>query len=214
MTWMRALPIIAVCFVFDALRFFFGLFWFFGPALAAVYCTSEVSSILESSTFGLLGAKTSAVACSAVIGVAGYLGEPIFAAFGIIMAMVIGLFGWLTVGLALMLTNARIFKEHDNHALKLVVSLFISQVPIINSLPALTGTMVHMYHSQIKKDGESLQKYKKENADAQLQERRQRALQLMQARSAHIAESEAADTERYNEATRDEEIPDEVRRAV
>lgn len=156
MTWMKALPVLVIALVFDALRFVFEQFWFFGPALAGVYCTAKVNGVLTAWTTGLLGAKTAAAACGAGATVAGYFGAPAFEAFGVVMAIAVGLFGWMTVGLILIITNSRIFKENEGHALWFIASLLISETPIIGSIPGFTIITVKMYNTQIKKDKENL----------------------------------------------------------
>ncbi len=163
MTWAKASPVLVIALIFDALRFVFEQFWFFGPALGALYCTSKVNSAVGTNVAGAAG-KAIAAGCSAVAGAAGYFGAPAFTAFGIVMAIAVGLFGWMTVGLILIITNARIFKENEGHALWFVVSLLISEMPIIGSIPGFTGITVKMYHTQIKKDRENLKRYEEEQA--------------------------------------------------
>ncbi len=181
MTWPKASLVLVIAGIFDALRIFFEMFWFFGPALATVYCTSKVGEWVGS-LWGL-----TAAACTATGGAVGYFSSPVTTVFGAVMAMAVGLFGWMTVGLVLLITNSRIFKEN---AMWFASSLAISEVPIIGSLPALTGTMIKMYSTQIKKDKEALKKYEKETADAQAQERNQQVAYLMQARAAQQAQDE------------------------
>lgn len=217
MTWAKALPVLAVSFVFDALRFLFEQFWFFGPALAAAYCTAQASGAVAKWTFGLLGAKTAAAACTAGAAVAGTFLSEALVAFGIVMAMAVGLFGWLVVGLILMMTNSRIFKQHPGHSLWLVSSLLISELPLIGSIPAFTITIIKLYRTQIRNDKEDMEKYEKENAAAQLQERQRQSAEIMHARNMQLMqaqEQEVIDEERYNEEAADEEIPDGVREAA
>ncbi len=202
MTWGRALPILAICVVFDALRFLFEQFWIIGPALAAAYCANKTSDV---ALIGGLLAK----GCVAGAGAVGFFAGPALTVFGIVMAMAVGLFGWLTIGLILVRLNPRIFKDHAIHSLWLIISLLISEVPLIGSVPALTITTAKMYHTQIKTDSENLKKYQDQNAAALQQERRQQASELMEDRATQqIAQAKAA--EELNE----EEIPDEVREAA
>ncbi len=217
MTWTKALPVIAISFVFDALRSFFGMFWLFGPALAAAYCTAVASDTLATWTFGLLGTKTAAAACATSAAAVGSLLSAPLIIFGTVMGMAVGLFGWLTIGLVIMMTNARIFKEHAGHSFLFIFGLGLSEVPLIGALPALTGSTLRMYHTQIKSDKEALKKYEKGNADAQLQERREQAAELMQNQNmqlAQAAQQAEVDNETYAEAERAEEIPDELREAA
>lgn len=191
MTWPKALPVLTIAFIFYALRLVCEQFWFFGPALATLYCTTAISDKI-----GALGGAVAA-GCTAVAGAAGYFGTPVFIALGTIMAMAVGLFGWMTIGLILIMTNNRIFKENANHALWFVLGLAISEVPIVGAIPGVLGITIKMYHTQIKKDKENMKKYEKEQATEQLQERRHQALEQIQFQQA-----------------RAEEIPEEMREAA
>lgn len=203
MTWGKGVPVIVIAVVFDALRIFFEMFWIFGPALAVAYCTAEGSAVLSSATFGVLETKTAAAACSLAGGAAGYFASPALILFGNVMAIAIGLFGWLTIGLVLIITNARIFTEHASHKLWLVASLLISEIPIIGSLPAFTVTIVKMYHAQIKNDKETLEKAAGNGNDSKLQERRQQSTELKQLQRAQLQQPEQRNA--MNEDMRDTE---------
>src|SRR3989344_3818571 len=84
MTWSKALPVIIVAGILDAIRMFFTMFWFFGPAIAAAYCTSEASDWVGS-LWGL-----TATACAAGAIAAGSAVSEVTASFGTIMAMAVG----------------------------------------------------------------------------------------------------------------------------
>ena len=177
MTWMKALPVLVACLIFDALRFMFNQFWFFGPVLIGI------------GTSAMVGGVTGKVA-GVIVGGASVLGAPELQVFGIVMAMAVGLFGWCTVGLLLMITNARIFKENAGNALWFIASLGISEIPFIGALPALTGTVVKMYSTQIKKEKRALKQYEQQQATERLQERKQQVAELMQVRAAQLAQDE------------------------
>src|SRR3989338_4424320 len=98
MTWMGASPILAISIVSDALGFFFAMFWFFGPALAAAYCVAETTDV------AVIGGLLS-TACAVVAAKTGVLLSASLTTFGTVMDMAIGLFGWLAVGLWLIRTN-------------------------------------------------------------------------------------------------------------
>lgn len=216
MTWGKAAPVLSLSVVFDALRFMCAQLWLFGPALAAAYCTMEGGAFLEKWTFGVLGTGTAGVACSAASGALGYYAAPLIAMLGVVLAMAVGFLGWLTIGLILLMTNERVFKENSQNTLWLVVSLFIGEIPFVGSLPAFTATTWKIYHAQIKADKEAMKKYEKETAGTQLQERRERAAELMRARSLQIqiAEANAADETQRNERADEEEIPYGLRKAA
>ena len=187
MTWKRALPVLILCVVFDALRLMFEMFWFFGPALVAIYCTVKGSETLSTVTFGLLGTGTAGVVCSSAAIAAGIVGAAVIESFGVMMAMATGLAGWLTIGIILIIFNRRIFEEN---ALWFAASLLVSEIPIVGSIPAMTIVVWKMYSTQIKIEKAVLKKYEEEQKAAQLRERRQQEAQLMQLQAAQLASAD------------------------
>ena len=207
MTWAKASPILIVAALFDALRIFFEFFWFFGPALAAVYCTNTVNSAVGASVAGVAG-KVVATACAAGATVVGGAAFPITGAFGTIMAMAVGLLGWMVIGLWLVMTNPRIFKENTGNLLWFVAGLMVSEIPFIGTVPSFSIALVKMYRTQIKKDAVALQTYEKARSEEQNRVREQQAAQLMQYRDAQTAqtqEQEAANDAQYEEEAAEEE---------
>ena len=210
MTWGKALPVLVVAGIFDLMGLFFNMFWFFGPALAAVWCTVKATDVA-----GAVGTYVGGALCATVATVGGSLAVGPLETFGIIMAMAVGLAGWLVVGLLLLIFNGRIFKEN---ALWFAASLLIDEMPIIGSLPALTGVTWKMYHTQIKTEKAAFAKWQKEQADVQLQKRQRQAAQLMQAQAmqqeatndATFNQIQAANDEKYN----NEGIPENLRKAA
>ena len=204
MTWTGALPVLALAVLFDAIRFLFQQFWFFGPALAAAYCTAEISSKVGVMVGGFL--------CTAGATTAGAFAVPVLESFGIIMAMATGLIGWMTMGLYLIITNGRMFKENTGNILWFAGSLLVSEIPLVGTIPAFTGIMVRLYHTQIKKEKLALEDYKKKHAAADLRDRQERIAAALQA----VQRQEAANEAAFDEADIEEgeEIPEEVRRAA
>ena len=201
MTLGKAIPVLVIAVLFDALRIMFEFFWFFGPALAGVYCASEVSGVLGTA----VGESLCGVGATAI----GFFGAPAITMFGVVMAIAVGLLGWMTIGFILMLTNARIFKEN---ALWFAGSLLISEVPLVGAIPAFSITMSRMYHRQIKSDKKALAQYEQSQQEERLQEQRQQGA-LAQANTAQqeAANEEAyaaANDERYNETEPRGEIPE------
>ena len=187
MTWGRALPVLIVCAVFDALRLLFGMFWFFGPALAALYCTSTAGGWV-----GSLGGLT-ATACTAAAAL-GFYGFALSATFGTVMAMAVGLFGWGTVTLILAITNPRIWKSNVRGWIWSVFALGISEVPLLGTIPMLTITHWRLYMGQIKTDKTALKQYRKEQdkitASVQMQEQNRQTAELMQTRAAQLVQND------------------------
>lgn len=193
MTWGKALPVILVAGIFDLVRLFFEMFWFFGPAMAAVYCTSEATGILTKYTLGVLGAKTAGIACSAAAVAGGVAASEMIEVFGVIMAIATGFLGFMVLGLWIITTNARIFKANESGALWFIGSFCISEIPLIGSVPAFSIALYRLYSTQIRVEKASLQKWEKEHAQEIADQRRaqqQQAAYLMQARTAELAEDE------------------------
>lgn len=194
MTWMKASKVLAVCAVFDALRLFFQSLWITGPALALAYCTAEASGTISKYTFGLLGTKTAALACGAVVGSAGYASYPALVMFGTVMAMAVGLLGWLIVLLMNMQNNVNMVKKDFSSVIKYGISLLVSETPIIGAFPALTVVNFAMFKIQIREGKETLKKYEEEQAAALKREREEQTQTFVRARAARAsAEAEAAD---------------------
>lgn len=184
MTWKKASPVLIVAGIFDAVRLMFEMFWFFGPALTALYCTVKASDVV-----GALGGLTAFV-CSAGATAAGVAGAPAIEAFGVVMAMATGFMGWLVIGGWVVMTNSRIFKENAGNAVWFGASLLISEVPIIGSLPAISVAVWRLYHVQIKKDRADLKKYKEDQAAEELKERQQQAAEFIQTQQAQAASAD------------------------
>lgn len=205
MTWMRAAPILALSVVFDVLRSLCGMLWFFGPVLAAAWCADKVSAVV--------GETVGEFFCTAGAAAAGAAASPLLGAFGAVAAMAVGLFGWMTIGLLIVLTNARLIKEHTGHSLWFASSLLVSEIPLVGSLPALTFTIAKLYRTQIKKDAEALAAYEKERGVVSLQEERERRASLFTQARMMREQEEADEAERALNET-NEEIPDEMREAA
>lgn len=197
MTWGKSAPVLTISIIFDSLRFMFTWFVFFGPALAALYCTVKVSDAV-----GSLGGIV-AGACTAGAATAGYFGAPAIIVFGVIMAMITGLAGWLTVGLIILITNSRVLKESS---LLFAGSLLVGVTPIINSLPALTGVTWRIYHTQIKMDKAKMEKWKKEQAASELQERQRQVAQAQSAQQSQLMHAQAMQQQAANDE--EYEIPE------
>ncbi|MFA5996303.1 MAG: hypothetical protein WC790_01085 [Candidatus Paceibacterota bacterium] len=199
MTWSKAAPMIVVAGVFDLVRIFFEMFWFFGPALVAVYCSMSVGDWVGS-LWGLTEA-----ACTTAAGIAGFYGAAITIPFGTTMAMATGLFGYLTLGLWILMKNPRIFIANASGSLWLAGSFGVSVVPLIGAIPAFSLVLWRLYRTQIHVEKAALKKWEKEHASEKLQERQKQTAEFMrmQQEAAHAAEYE-----------QDDEIPEEVRSAA
>lgn len=223
MTKSKAAPIVIVAFAFDLVRGFFHLFWFFGPALAALYCTMHVSETLAGWTFGLLGTKTAAIACSSAATVIGAAAVEATAPIGVVMADAVGLIAFLSIGLWIVMTNIRILKAIKSAPLQFAGAFAVSEVPFIGAIPVFGIILCRLYGAQIRTDKVAYAKWEKETADARLQERNRQAqiqayqsMQIQQAaQQAQFMRQEAANDERYNQQqAANDEIPEEEKLAA
>lgn len=196
MTWGKAMPMIVVAGVFDLVRIFFEMFWFFGPALVAAYCSMQASDWV-----GHLWGLTEA-ACTAAAGAAGFYGAAVTIPFGTTMAMATGLFGYLTIGLWILMRNPRIFVANASGSLWLAGGFGVSVVPLIGAIPAFSLVLWRLYRTQIHVEKAALKKWEKEHAAAKRQEREQQAAAL-----ARMQQQAATNDEVYgpSEAANDEQ---------
>ncbi|MFZ3043937.1 MAG: hypothetical protein WA058_02415 [Minisyncoccia bacterium] len=214
MTWKKAMPVLIVAALFDLTRAFFNMFWFFGPAIAAAYCTSKVSGWVGSA-WGL-----TAAACAAGATVAGGAASAITIPFGVIMADATGLIAFLVLGLWILITNARIIKTVAGGSLQFAGAFAVGEMPIIGALPILSAALIRIYKIQIRTEKAAFEKWEQEQIAAQLQQRNQQIQQAaqmqaqLQVRAAQqVAANDAAYMQAANEE-RYEEIPEEVRKAA
>lgn len=196
MTWGKAAPVLILAVVFDALRFMFEWFIFFGPAAAAAVCTAAVSS------GNTLATTLGGIGCTAAATAGGIAAAPVFETFGIIMAMIAGFIGWLVIGAILLRGNARIFKENF---LWFAGSLLVSEVPFVGSVPAITLILWRMYANQIKQEKADLKRYEEARATEQRQSQSQAA--ALEQQAVNTAAYEAAAAQQEAESG-EEEIPE------
>lgn len=210
MSWGKATPMIALAVLFDLVRIFFLGIVFFGPAMLAAACTYETTSAVSTVSFGTLGAKTAALACSGGV-VAGVAAANFFTAggvtlalgfFGQMMGMAIAIIAWFTLGILILLTNRRLIADNTKALIPTLIGFGITQIPFMDFLPALTGTMLRLYHVQIVTEREAYATWEKETAAARAREQ--------EAALAYRAQLDAqAEEEALALAEAEEEIPDE-----
>lgn len=217
MTWGKALPVFATAVMFDLVRIFFEQFWFFGPALAGLYCTAK----------GGGGAIVTTV-CGAGAAAVGTVAFGLLESFGVIMAMAAGFVSFLTLGLWILMTNARILKANATGSLWFVGGFGVSIIPIIGTIPIFSIVLWRLYRTQIKVEKAALKKFEKGQASEQLQIQRQQTMQRAQIQAAHEAQfmeqeavndamygqAQAANDERYDYEQAAHDIPKGVRKAA
>ncbi|MDO8742276.1 MAG: hypothetical protein Q7J45_01900 [bacterium] len=207
MTWGKSSAILAVSVsaIFDTLRIACGFLWLFGPALAGIYCQQKLG--------GALGETIATAVCATGATTLGVTASPVFMLFGTVLAIAMGIFGWLIVIAIIIFTNERLMKENFSHVFWLAGSLLVSEIPIIGSIPALTATVIKLYSDQIKRDKEMLQTYEADIVAAKQEERDQHTALLFQMQNARTQEAQEAAYEKQAEKEA-EEIPDEMRMAA
>lgn len=177
MTWGKATPVLAVALVFYVLRLFFEWLVITGPILAAVYCTLEVSNTWISSIFGT---ETIAAGCTAASAFLGVAGAGVMTAVGIVMAMLVGIFGWLCVGTIILVSNPRLLKANQTWFLGVLAGFVITETPFVGSLPGMLGVVWHMYRVQIRKEKEEYRAWEEQHAQEIRAEQAQIAAMLAQ----------------------------------
>ncbi len=206
------MPILLTAGLLDVVRMFFQLFWFFGPALAALYCTTEATAVVGS-LWGLT--KAACTAGAATLGVAAV--API-TGFGVVMAMAVGLVGFLILGLWILKGNPRLLKAQVSGSMWFAGGFGISQFPFIGALPAYTIVLLKLYRTQIKVEQAAYKKWENDQAARQLQEQsqQQQAAQMQHQAAEHAqfneqeaANAEAAQAEQEEEETKQENTPNE-----
>jgi len=139
--------------------------------------------------------------------------SPAFMLFGTVLAMVVGIFGWLVVAAIVVFTNERLLSVNINNVFWLAGSLLVSEIPFIGSIPALTATVIKLYSAQIKKDKETLRAYEANAAVTEQEERDQRTALLLQMQNARAQKMSEAAYDDMGEGDT-EEIPDKTRSAA
>ncbi len=216
MTWSKAVPIIVVAGILDLTRMFFEMFWFFGPALAALWCTDVVNTTFGMTVAGV-GGKIAATGCSVAAATAGFFGIELTETFGAIMADAVGLAAFLILSFWLLMGNKRIFTLNNGNWFWLIGSLGVSIIPFIGTFPAFSVVLLRLYGRQIKIETATLNKWKKEQIEIRQQEREWQAIQLMQLREAQLSQIETQETgndDSYMETVPGEEIPEEMFKAA
>lgn len=155
MTWPKASLYIGVAATFDVLKFLCEVFfWILGPALIAYYVSHYI----------LWGGTVSNIAGVAAGGTAAFFGEPAIIFFGMLLGIFFGFMGWLLTGLLLVFRNRRIFSENATNFIWFIGGLAMGSIPFMGALPALTGTVVAMFRTQIHKEKAALQQWEAEQA--------------------------------------------------
>jgi signal transduction histidine kinase len=204
MTVPKALPILILAVLFDVARMFFQLFWFFGPALASAYCTNTATGVVGS-LWGL-----TAAACTAGAATLGVAAVAPITGFGVVMAMAVGLAGFLILGLCILIGNRRLLKAQASGFMWLAGGFGISQIPFIGTLPSYTIVLSKLYRTQIKVERAAYKKWQSDQAAAQLQMSNQQAqqqasLQQVAQQQQFMKEQEAANDALEEEAAQREE---------
>lgn len=195
MTWRKAALILVVAGLFDLVRLFFQLFWFLGPALAALYCTS-VASDWVGSLWGL-----TAAACAGGASVAGASIIAFTAPIGVIMADAVGFIAFLVLAFWILMTNRRLFSTAATSPFWFAAAFAVGEIPFIGAAPVFTLVLWRLYRAQIRAERAAFDTWQRENEGTQVEERQRRASELMQARTMQIeaaqVQQEAANDEEY-----------------
>ncbi len=187
MTWAKAAPALLISFIFDALRFACDFLWFLGPIILGAGTSSAVSSATGSQAVGhAVGVITTGLSA---------LGMPFFIALGTILSMVVGILGWFVLLFVIVLTNVRLVKDMFRNPAYFLLSLGITQVPFLNTIPSLTISTTRLYRQQMKKERAALAAWRSAQATQATGIAEAQALRAAQLRAAY--EQELVDEEGY-----------------
>jgi hypothetical protein len=221
MNAMKATILMSLALVFDVLKFMATQLWIFGPALVG-----GAAGVAVASQYGALAGKAAGLITGAASGAAELI--PGVAAgvelIGVILALAIGLLGWLILITVMASFRIRFFKGESRNFLRLFVGFLVSEIPLIDALPSFTVSTWLIIRGEYKAQKEAKAKYDAEYGAFLKQQQRTQNIeqkQLLQLQAAQIqaeqdeqdladadaAEQEAIDAE---EAESPEESADEI----
>jgi len=187
MTWVKAAPILGVCALFDLLRLIFEWFVIFGPALTITVVGAAFSKFLWDWLAGLLGAL--------IGGAAGFVGAAFFMVIGVFMAMAVGFAGWLFFGMALLISNRRIFKTDRWLIIKIIVGLAVAEIPFIGGIPTISIVGWRLYRVQIRKERAAHAAWQARKQEAEMAERAETQAFVAARRARALQQAAANDNE-------------------
>jgi len=208
MVWRGAVPVLVAALLFDVIRAFFTMFWFFGPALATMYCTTKANDFLATWTYGALGTKTVLALCTTGATALGISFSELTIPFGTVMALATGLVAFLALGLWLVVGNPRIFKANKTGVLRFVGGFGLSEIPFVNVFPVFFIVLWSMYRKQIHVEGKKLKAWNAKHASEQHNQRRLKVAQMAQIQSAQLQEQEMQDEEAYEQESANDDVED------
>jgi hypothetical protein len=196
MTWGRVWWVLPVTGILDILRLLFVFLIFTAPIILG---TGAAALASLSAWTNWIPSWMIAAAAGGSAGALEILQPEIAAAvegFGLIMAMVIGLFGFILI--AFFLVKLRV-KLSGANALRLFLIFVGGVTPFADGIPSLTPITFRILHDQIKEDRKAVAAHKAEQAKLQAQLRqvemadRQEQLQLRAGMQQQAQEQEAAE---------------------
>lgn len=210
MTWLKATIVLIVTVIFDALRFIFVMLVFTLP-----FIIGAVAAAYASNTSWLSWAPSWVIGLATSIGIATLEvfnpeAIPAIAAFGVLMASIIGFIGFLFV-LGMLLAMRVKLTPHNQLWLGLA---FVGGVtPFGNALPSLTPITLKIVRRQMRDDKKAHALYLKQQAALQAAQQQEQnaalsARQQMLALEAAQQEEAAAESEDM-EAAEDQETEGE-----
>jgi hypothetical protein len=197
MTWGKASPVLALSGVFWLLQLAFQWFWLLGPVLIGVG-----SGAIASYYFGSAAGYVTGAVSGFLSGLVGS-GSGAFEVFGFVMAMAIGLCGWLFVMAAIAWSDFRLLRENAWGMLGLIIGFCISEIPVLGSVPSLPVAVWRMYGAQIRADREALAAWRARREEFERAQGEALMLRIQEARSHAAAERAANDDEAIPETARE-----------
>lgn len=203
MTWAAAAPILMWALIFDGVRALFEYIGIFAPIAAGLVTNAVASSYLPS---WLPFHDTLASASAWLIGGAtAIFASPELEGFGMLMALILGFAGWMLIGIMILLTNARIFKESAMTLIVMILGAALTEVPLLDGLPLITGTLWAMYSRQISTEKKQFRRWQRQQAKRQEQQKKFMRAQAVQALAQANLEQQAVEAQ--EESAEQEELP-------
>jgi hypothetical protein len=213
MTRVKSMPIIIVAGVFDLVRIVFEAFVFFGPALAAFFCTLGVNNWIGT-TLATTAGKTAAMVCTAGAGVVGFFGAGPIASFGFIMSDAVGFIAFLVLGLWILLGNSRLFKTAASAPWQFIGAFAVSEIPFVGAIPIFAIILWRLYGAQIRIEQAALKKWETDHAAELQQQRQQQIAQFAQIQQFRAQEAENDEQSQQDETANDAQYTQDMREAA
>jgi hypothetical protein len=193
MTGSKTAILIGLSLLFDAIKFMCTQLWFFGPFFIGLVGSAVTGG-------GWFGVAVGTIITTALALTAGAALEMM----GLVLAMAIGIFGWLVVLSAMFSFRMKPF--HNRSFLKTMLGMLVTEIPFVDALPSFTISVWMIIREEKKADRAALAEYKAAEAARLAREQRWQQLQqrALEEQAANDIEAQEAEAEAEDEAAEEE----------